>query len=387
MKGARIAISSPHLLTVTYESYDNEMNDDLLGPSTLRPANAFICVEVILDGKRVGGRGAYMNVESQWTCKQVLRAYLQKHSPDNCPLPDSTKVIMQCTKQSDTIQGRAASDVGVVRDCSVFLDFPVYMAISEIPTKHFLFRCERAIEQRRPLVNAFTVILGSQNTGNNHLPRARARSVMNAQDNLYNDLRQFLKDHGVGFPADLAGSVGDSFLRHLSTSLFPLGLNVWNSLTNDRHNRVGPAPDPEFSVFFGRKALGHKADRPCFLTVVQNLQELWFGMGYLLEKDDNWKLFSPKLKTLSNAIQGYAKRVSSQAERQLNLITLDEPVRNVQTASNVAVVEVLPFHGVLPTNMRVLNKELQDNEVYVPMDVNPFMAGLSKWQRYAFCCC
>jgi len=115
MKGARIAIFSPHLLTVTYESYDNEMNDDLLGPSTLRPANAFICVEVILDGKRVGGRGAYMNVESQWTCKQVLRAYLQKHSPDNCPLPDSTKVIMQCTKQSDTIQGRAAGmQLGII---------------------------------------------------------------------------------------------------------------------------------------------------------------------------------------------------------------------------------------------------------------------------------
>jgi len=104
-------------------------------------------------------------------------------------------------------------------------------------------------------------------------------------------------------------------------------------------------------------------------------------MGYLVEKDDNWKLFSPKLKTLSNAIQGYANRVSIKAERQLNLITLDEPVRNVQTAYNVAVVEILPFHVVLPTNMRVLNKELQDNEVYVPMNVNPFMVGLSKWQR------
>ncbi len=56
---------------------------------------------------------------------------------------------------------------------------------------------------------------------------ARARSVMNAQDNnLYNDLRQFLKDHGVGFPADLSGLVGDSLLRHLFTTLFPLGLDV-----------------------------------------------------------------------------------------------------------------------------------------------------------------
>ncbi len=105
------------------------------------------------------------------------------------------------------------------------------MAISEVPTKHFLFRCERAVEQRRPLV-----ILGSQNTRNTHLPPSRARSVMNAKDNIYNDLRQFLKDNGVGFPADLAVSVGDGFLRHLSTALFPLGLNAWKSLTNDRHN-------------------------------------------------------------------------------------------------------------------------------------------------------
>jgi hypothetical protein len=145
MKGARIAVSSPHLLTVTYESYENEMANEL-GPSALRLPNAFICVEVIIEGKIVGGQGACMNVELQWTCKQVLRAYLKKHSLDNCPLPDSTKVIMRCTKQSDTIQGRAASYVGDVQDCSIFLDFPVYMAISQVPTKHFLFMCEREVE-------------------------------------------------------------------------------------------------------------------------------------------------------------------------------------------------------------------------------------------------
>ena len=161
----------------------------MLGPSTLRPSHAFICVEVILDGKRVGGQGAYMNVECDSTCKQVLLAFLNTHSPDNCPLPDSSKVIMQCTKMSDTVQGRAAIDVGVVRDCSVFLDYPVLMAITEVPTKHFLFKCERPVEQRRPRGNAFTVILESQNTGNCHLPPARVRFVMNAHDILYNDLR------------------------------------------------------------------------------------------------------------------------------------------------------------------------------------------------------
>jgi hypothetical protein len=81
---------------------------------------------------------------------------------------------------------------------------------------------------------------------------------MNAQNILYNDLRQFLKDHMVGFPADLAGSVVDGFLRLVSTTLFPVGLNVWNSLTNNRHNRGGPAPDPEFSAFMGERPLDTK---------------------------------------------------------------------------------------------------------------------------------
>jgi hypothetical protein len=209
---------------------------------------------------------------------------------------------------------------------------------------------------------------------------------MNAQDVLYNDLRQCLKDHGVGFSADLAASVGDGFLRHLTSALFPLGRNIWTSLVNDRHNRVGPAPDQVFEAFFGRKVLGHRADRPCLLTVAQNLQELWIGMGSLLEKDENWIVFSPKLKILANAIQAYVKRVSSQADRQLSLISLDEPARNVQTASNVTMVEVLPFHLVLPANLRVLNKELQDSEVYVRMDVNPFMDTFSKWQRCESSC-
>ncbi len=67
----------------------------------------------------------------------------------------------------------------------------------------------------------------------------------------------------------------------------------------------GPAPDPEIGAFWGRKALGHKVDRPCLLNVVQNLQELWIGMGYLIAKYENWIVFSPKLQILSNAIQGY----------------------------------------------------------------------------------
>ena len=86
MKGACIVVFLSTLLTVNYKSYDKDMANEL-GPSTLRLANAFICVKVILDGKiRVGRQGAYMKVESHWTCEQVLRAYLQTQSHDNCPL-------------------------------------------------------------------------------------------------------------------------------------------------------------------------------------------------------------------------------------------------------------------------------------------------------------
>ena len=112
----------------------------------------------------------------------------------------------------------------------------------KVPTKHLLSRCERPVEQRRPRMNDFTIILKSQNKGNNHLPLARAKSVMNAKDNLYNILRWLLKDHGVSISPDLASAVGDGVLRHLSSTLFPLWLYVWNYLISDRHNRVGPPP-------------------------------------------------------------------------------------------------------------------------------------------------
>ena len=82
MKGAPIVVSSPHLLTliINYKPCDLM---DMLGPSTLRPSHAFICVEVILDGKRVVGQGAYMDVECDSTCKQILMAYLNTHSSHN----------------------------------------------------------------------------------------------------------------------------------------------------------------------------------------------------------------------------------------------------------------------------------------------------------------
>ncbi len=45
VKGARILVSSAHLLKVKYKSFDDEIDNEL-GPSTLRLAHAFISVEV-----------------------------------------------------------------------------------------------------------------------------------------------------------------------------------------------------------------------------------------------------------------------------------------------------------------------------------------------------
>jgi len=93
---------------------------------------------------------------------------------------------------------------------------------------------------------------------------------MTARDFFYNDIRNYTHDQTVGFPADQTHSLGDEFRKHLTYVVFPLSHSVWKAL-NDKHNRRGEAPNPEFSVFFGRKILGHKADKPCFTTVVRYL--------------------------------------------------------------------------------------------------------------------
>jgi hypothetical protein len=92
--------------------------------------------------------------------------------------------------------------------------------------KRFTFKCFRTLETRRPRVDSFTVLMASQTIAFVHLPHVRARCVMTARDVLYNDLRQYLKDQGVGFPADLAASLGDEFMKHLSSAIFPLSQNL-----------------------------------------------------------------------------------------------------------------------------------------------------------------
>ncbi len=75
---------------------------------------------------------------------------------------------------------------------------------------------------------------------------------MTGKNVMYNDFRGYLKEQGVGFPADLASSVGDDFLSNIGVAIFPLISKVWHAL-NDSHNRGGAAPEEEFSGFFGRR--------------------------------------------------------------------------------------------------------------------------------------
>ena len=109
-----MATSSSHLLDIVKWKleYYEMVSGTLLIPPMMRPSHACICVEVILDGKREGGHGAYMNVECISTCKKVLTSVLMTHAPNCCPLPYSSKVTMHYTKLSDAVQVRSASDVG-----------------------------------------------------------------------------------------------------------------------------------------------------------------------------------------------------------------------------------------------------------------------------------
>ncbi len=66
----------------------------------------------------------------------------------------------------------------------------------------------------------------------------------------------------------------------------------------------------------------------------------------------------------------------------MNLISLVIPARTIETASNVTIVSPLPFHAKLPSILVPLNIKLQDLDVYVPVDVNPYMEGSEYWQRF-----
>ena len=99
--------------------------------------------------------------------------FFQKHALDHLSLPDNCKVILMCTKISDTVQGKSTADIGLDKDCSAFLDFLVMIAMTKIPTKRFNLKCYRPVEERRPRTYPIVVIMVSRTTGTVHMPLVR----------------------------------------------------------------------------------------------------------------------------------------------------------------------------------------------------------------------
>ncbi len=97
----------------------------------MRASHAFVCVDVFVDGKRAGGHGTYMRAEVDTTaCKELLVEFLQRHASECFPLPTSTTVVLMCEKMSLPLLKRLPT--------SIFLDYPVTMAMAEVPTKDSL---------------------------------------------------------------------------------------------------------------------------------------------------------------------------------------------------------------------------------------------------------
>jgi hypothetical protein len=346
----------------------------------------FISVDATVDGKKVGGdNGMFMAIEEndERTCMGLLTDFLKDKGlgDANIALPPGSNVALRCIKMIDARLhgGRPASDVGLRQDCTVFLSFPVLLAIAEVPTKKFSFSCTRHVEARPPPTNVVVVMMMQSVSGNTHLPCARAYQKMTGKDVLYNDLRIYLKEQGVGFPADLATSVGDDFLSNLAEIIFPLSVDVWRAL-NDSHNRGGAAPEQEFSGFFGRRVYCKKKDRPNYSNVLQHIQDVWMGTHAIVKKG-NWPVVACKLKHLLFLITKYTKRIMGQGERQQALNRSEEPARTAEVASNVVTVEALPANKTMPENLARIRRDLTYADLYSLVDTSTYMDGMSKWQR------
>jgi len=86
----------------------------------------------------------------QTICKDLLEQFLKDHARGYIPLPPSTTNVLMCDKISDVSQlARHGQDTGVAKDYSVFLDYHVTFAMSEVPAKRFTFTCFHPIEHQR----------------------------------------------------------------------------------------------------------------------------------------------------------------------------------------------------------------------------------------------
>jgi hypothetical protein len=105
-------------------------------------------------------------------------------------------------------------------------------------------------------------------------------------------------------------------------------------------------------------------------------------MGNVKTKE-NWPSVSLKITNLLLVIQTCYQRISSQAERQINLISSAQPARTLENASNVATINPLQLSKDICDLLITLNIAMMDRDVYIRMDLNPFMVTFLIWQRNA----
>ena len=113
-------------------------------------SHAFLCVDVLVDETKVGGNGTFMGSQTQTACKDVLATFIEKHANVYHPLRDGTDVSLIGVKICHTDQGKSTTDVGTFQYYSAFLGFPMYMALSEVPTKRFTFKGIRPNKEEHP---------------------------------------------------------------------------------------------------------------------------------------------------------------------------------------------------------------------------------------------
>jgi hypothetical protein len=113
----------------------------------IRASHAFVCVDLFVDGKRLGRHGTLMKAEiDATTCKELLNEFLQRHASACIPLIVSSIVVLMCEKISDTGTTMLAHDFGSSKGCSIFLDHLITMAMVEVPIKRFTYKCASPIK-------------------------------------------------------------------------------------------------------------------------------------------------------------------------------------------------------------------------------------------------
>lgn len=298
-------------------------------------------------------------------CYDYLIEALESRANDSLPIPAESDIEFNCLRTD-----------GATESVTCFLRDPIGFVLDTIGNR-FYFNITLPVAARAAPVNALSILMQSQQPSIHRFPNERDR--VTGKDELYNDIIAWLRAEGAGWNADTVDTVGIAFVSTLTTALFPLGNNVWRAI-NDPHNRGGPAPDPVFAGFFGRKILGHKTSRPNLQRTVEHLQELFIGAGSWLKKG-RWPFVSLKIKALSTLIFKYHERTSDQAVRQSKMNTVAEPARTEEAGSSVHQIEALKDHTVMSKSLKNLCHAVMNMDVYEPLDVQSLMKGLTKYKR------